>query len=129
MKFSWKDVMTTILAVFGAAIVYAKFYNFSWGVIGSWRSAVLVLAAASIVLFAFSSFDFSNLSILNIGEMVLGIAALILAIVGTFVTSQFAFYSLAVVMGVFWLLDIARHARHSLVGETTTSFHHHAQVR
>ena len=131
MKLSWKDIVTTLVALGGGAIVYAKFYSYSWAVIGSWRSSVAVLVLAGLIMFAFSSFNFANRSILNVTEMVLGFAAIVLAIVGMLVTSHFVFYTLAIVLGVFWLSDTARHARHSWIGEEsegTTTFHRHAHV-
>lgn len=128
MKFSWKDIMTTLLALAGAAVVYAKFYDYSWALIGSWRGAVSVLALIGLAMFAFSSFDFSNLSILNLGEMVFGLAAVALAIVGMIMTSSFTFYTLAMVLGALWLVDTARDVRRSLAHADVTSFHHHAPV-
>jgi len=127
MKLTWRDLVTTLLAIAGGAVVYAKYYNYSWAVIGSWRSAVAVLAAIGILMFAFSAFDFANRSILNVGEMVLGIVAIGLAITGLFVASSQIFYSLAIVLGVLWLVDTARHVRHSLMGSGTT-LHRHAPV-
>ncbi len=131
MKLSLKDVINALLAIGGAAVVYAKFYSYSWSVIGSWRSAVAVLALIGLVMFAFSSFNFANRSILNVTEMMLGVVAIGLVIVGVIMTSQFVFYSLAIVLGLEWLVDTARHARHSWIGEEgygTTTFHHHAHV-
>jgi hypothetical protein len=131
MKLSWKDTINTLLAIGGGTIVYAKFYSYTWAVITSWRSAVAVLAVTGLLMFAFSSFNFANRSMLNVSEMVLGVVAIGLAIVGVIVTSQFVFYSLAIVLGVEWLVDTARHARHSWIGDEgygTTTFHHHAHV-
>lgn len=128
MRLSWKDLVTTALFVFGAAIVYAKFYDFSWAVIESWRSAVMVLAAMGIGMFAFSSFDFDNLSVLNVGEMIVGLAAIGLAIVGSFMASEFVFYSLAILLGAFWLSDTTRHMRHSLMNDDNPTYHHHMPV-
>lgn len=131
MKLSWRDIVTTLLALAGGAVVYAKFYDYSWAVIGSWRSAVAVLAAIGVLMFAFSAFDFANRSILNIGEMVVGVAAIGLAVTGMIFASSTVFYSLAVALGVLWLVDTARHARHSWIGDEgmgTTTFHHHAHV-
>ncbi|MFA5004383.1 MAG: hypothetical protein WC498_03875 [Candidatus Saccharimonadales bacterium] len=119
MKLNWKDIITTLVALAGGSIVYAKFYDYPWAVIGSWRSAVAVLAGTGLVMALFSRFDFSNFSFLNVGEMVFGIAAVGLAAVGIFMTSSFIFYSLASVLGALWLVDTARHAAHSLDGGHT----------
>jgi len=131
MKLTWKDIITTLLVVAGAAVVYAKFYNYSWAVIGSWKSSVAVLALTGLVMVAFSSFDFSNWSILNVGEMMFGAIAVGLALTGIIATSEPIFYILAIVLGSLWLVDTARHARHTWVGEEgmgTTTFHHHASA-
>jgi len=131
MRLTWKDTINTLLAIGGGAIVYAKFYSYTWAVIGSWRSAVAVLALIGLLMFAFSSFNFANRSILNITEVVLGSLAIVLAIVGMITTSQFVFYSLATVLGLIWLVDTARHVRHSWIGDEgygTTTFHHQAHV-
>jgi|SRR3989344_6920648 len=131
MKLSWRDFVTALLAIAGGAIVYAKFYNYSWAVIGSWRSAVAVLAGIGVLMFAFSAFNFANHSILNIGEMLVGLIAIGLALTGMIATSSPIFYILAVTLGVLWLVDTTRHARHSWIGDEgvgTTTFHRHAHV-
>ena len=118
----------TAAAIGGAAIVYAKFYEYSWAVIGSWRSAVAVLFGIGLVMFAFSNFNFANRSILNVGEMVLGVVAIGLAAAGMVITSSPLFYGLAIALGILWLVDTARHVRHTIIHQDTTSFHHHAPV-
>jgi len=128
MKLTWRDIVTAALAVAGGAVVYAKFYDYSWAMIGSWRSSVAVLAIAGLAMFAFSGFDFANRSILNIGEIFLGIVAIGLALTGMVVASEPVFYSFAAILGILWLVDTARHARHSLLHEGTTSFHRHVPV-
>jgi hypothetical protein len=130
MKLSWRDVVATLVAIGGGSIVYAKHYGYSWATIGSWRSAVAALALVGLVMFAFSSFDFANRSILNLTEMVLGSLAVVLAVIGVIMTSKFVFYSLAAVLGVAWLINTARHARHSIVDHEhhTPTLHHHAPI-
>lgn len=129
MKLSWRDIVTAALAVLGGAVVYAKFYDYTWALIGSWRSAAMILAVVGILMFTFSGFNFANRSILNVGEMVFGVAALVLAAIGSIVVSKPVFYSLAAVLAATWLVDIARHARHSMMSEEDSAvFHHHAPV-
>jgi len=128
MKLSWRDLVNTLLAVAGGSIVYAKYYSYSWAGIGSWRGAVAWLAVIGLVMFMLSRFDYANRSILNVGEMVFGLAAVILMIAGVIMTSQAVFYSLATVLGVMWLVDTARHTRHSIEGGGTTTIHHPAPV-
>ncbi len=128
MKLSWRDLITTLLVISGLAIVYAKFYDYSWTVIGSWRSAVAVLAAIGVGIALVTGFDFENRSWLNVGEMIFGLVAAGLMIVGMIVASSFVFYSLAAVLGALWLVSTLRHIRHSLTHDDTTSFHHHVSV-
>lgn len=129
MKLTWTDFVTAVLVLFGGAVTYAKFYDYSWAMVGgSWRTAIAVIALISLAVFAFSRFNFANLSWLNVGEMVLLAAAIILAVTGMIVASSGIFYSLAGVMGAFWLVDTARHARHSWIDRPSTTFHHHAPV-
>ncbi len=128
MKATWRDLVTAALSISGGAIVWAKFYEYSWAVIGSWRSAVAVLLGLGVGIFLFSSFDFSNLSWLNMAEMVLGMVAVGVAIAGMIVTSAPLFYITAGVIGAAWLTDTVRHIRHSFMHDTSTTFHGHAQV-
>lgn len=124
MKLSWRDLINTALAIFGGAIVYAKFYDYSWAVIGSWRSAVAVIGITGLVMALLSGFDLANYSILNIVEMILGAAAIVLGVWGVLVASSVIFYALAGTLGALWLIDTARHAYHSLSGASTTTYHH-----
>ncbi len=116
MKLSWRDAINTLMLIAVGAIVYARHYSYSWTGIGTWQSSVAWLAIIGLVMFAFSSFDFANRSILNIGEMVFGSAAIILAVIGVLTASGPVFYSLAAVLGVLWLVNVARHVRHSVIG-------------
>lgn len=127
MKLTWRDIITTLVGLVGGAVVYAKINEYSWALIASWRSSVAVLALVALVMFAFSGFSFANRSILNVAEIFAGVVMGLLALVGMFVTSSFLFYSLAIVMGAIWLVDTARHARHSMI-EGSTTLHPHAPI-
>lgn len=125
MKLSWRDIITSLLVIGGGAIVWAKYYSYSWAMVGSWRSATAIIALGGVLLFAFTNFDFNNFSIANVIEMILGGAGLVLAVWGMTVVSHAVFYSLAATLGVTWLIDIARHVRHTAVeggtqGSSTT---------
>ena len=127
MKLSWRDVITTAFVITGGAVVWAKFYEYSWALIGSWRSAVAVLGGLGLGVLLATGFDTENRSWLNIGEMIFGLVAAGLVLVGVIVTSSFLFYSLAVILGALWLVSTARHIRHSIMNDDTTT-HHHAPV-
>ncbi len=130
MKLSWRDIVTTLLVVGGGTLVWAKYYSYSWAMIGSWRSATAVIALGGLLLFAFTNFDFNNFSIANVLEMILGGAALVLAVWGMTVVNHAVFYSLAATLGLTWLVDIARHIRHSAIesGTQGSSTSHAAPV-
>lgn len=124
MKLSWRDIITTLLALAGGAIVYAVFYDYTWNLIDSLRSAVAILAVIGVAMFAFSDFDFSNRSILNVTEMILGLTVVGLAIAGMLITSEALFYITAATIGTVWLVDTARHVYHSMAHDT--GYHHPA---
>lgn len=129
MKLTWRDIVTSLLVIAGGAVVYAKFYSYTWAVIGgSWRNAVAALAILGLAMVAVTGFELANHSWLNMGEMVLGLIAAGLIIAGLIVTNHVVFYSLAVVLGVLWLVSTARHARHSILHNGTTTLHYHASA-
>lgn len=123
MKLSWRDTVSTLLVVVGGVVVWAKYLDYSWAILGSWRSATAVLAVIGVLMFAVSTFDFKNYSILNLSEMVLGAVAVGLAMTGMIFTSEPIFYTLAAIIGIVWAVDTARRARHSLMNGGT-SLHH-----
>ena len=124
MKFSWRDIAVTLLAIAGGAIFWAKAYSYSWAVIGSWRSSVAVLALIGVLMTVFSGFDYRNLSVLNMTEMVFWAAGAVLAIVGMTGTNDTLFYSLGTIMGIVWFMDTGRHIGHSLLGSGKSGAHH-----
>ncbi len=123
MRLSWRDIVTTALAIFGGVIVYAKFFDFNWAIIDNWRNSVAVLAITGLAMFVASGFNFANYSILNITEMVLGLAAIVVAVWGIVAVSAPLFYVLAGVLAALWVVDTARHVYHSVEGESTTLHH------
>jgi hypothetical protein len=128
MKLTWKDIVTTLLAAGGAALVWAKFYEYNWAVVGSWRSAVAVLAGLGLGMCIFSNYQAEFRNRVDTGEMVLGIAAAVMAVVGMVVTSSIIFYALAGVIGTLWLVSTFRHVWHSLTGTTGASYHRQVMV-
>ena len=115
MKLSWRDIFTSIIVVGGGLIVWSKYYNYNWPLIGSWRNATAVLSLAFLIFYFFTNFDFNNFSVANTLEMILGAIAIVLAVWGITVTSSIAFYYLSLTFGIVWLIDILRHLRHSLM--------------
>lgn len=114
MKLSWRDVATTALFVLGVAVVFAKIYGFSWVILDSWRSAVAVMAVIGLAMVAINGFDLANRSWRNMTEIGIGVLAGIMAVIGLIVASPFIFYSVAVLLGVGWVISIVSHAQHSM---------------
>lgn len=119
MKLSWRDVVATIVAVFGAAVVFAKLQSYSWWLIGSWKGALGVISVLGLIVAAFYTIDWvRNETMAPLGEMLLWGAAAVMAVVGMFVTTTKAeFVWAASLMGVAWLAQLSAHA-----WDTT---HHH----
>lgn len=125
MRFTWRDLATTALAIFGGIIVDAKFYNFGWAVIDSWRSATAVIGLTGTLMAAVSGFDVTNRSTLNIIEMILGVAAIGTGMAGLAFGSETLFYALSGLLFILWAFEIARHAWHSAMGEDPASPYDH----
>jgi uncharacterized membrane protein HdeD (DUF308 family) len=125
MKLSWRDVATAALFVLGAAVVFAKIYGLSWMVLGSWPSAVAVLAIIGLAMVAINGFDMANRNWRNLTEIAIGVIAGIIAIIGLIVESPFIFYSVAVLLTVGWVISIVSHVQHSMESDDqTTSWRH-----
>ena len=122
MKLSWKDVATTAFLLAGGAVVYAKFYDYSWAFIGSWRGAAAVLGALGLGLLL-SSIDYEDSANNSVAEILVGLVGLSVAAIGIIVASEMLFYVAASILGVYWLADISRHVWHSMGhGDDTASF-------
>jgi hypothetical protein len=132
-KLTTKDLVTTIALAIGGAIVYAKYYNFSWAVVGSWRSATVVIAGLGAVIFGLSSYDFAKQAGLNLVKSLLAIVAFVFAIIGSTTVREYAFYGLAITAGVAWLIDFIPHLMNSLdeglTESDSTTFHRHLPMR
>lgn len=126
---TWRDLITTLLAIVGGMIVYAKSYNLNWAIIGSWRSAVAALGVTGIIMTLVSGFDVANRSILNITEIILGLVAIAVGVFGVFIASPTLFYILAGLIGMLWLIDTSRHIRNSITEDGTTTYHRPAAAR
>ena len=121
MKLSWRDFFTAVFGLFGAAIVVAKIFDYSWIVISdSWRSAIAVLGITGLIMAIINGFDTESRSIVSTAEIALAIAAVGVGIAGLFVASATFFYVLAGLIGGLWLLEVSRHVWHSVMDDTTT---------
>lgn len=112
MKLSWRDVVATIVTLFGAVVVFAKLQSYSWWLIGSWKGALGVISVLGLVVAALYAIDWvRNETMAPLGEMLLWGAAAVMAVVGMFVTTTKAeFVWTASLIGVAWLAQLSAHA-------------------
>jgi len=121
MKVSWRDFFTAVFGLFGAAIVVAKAFDYSWVVISdSWRSAIAVLGITGLIMAIINGFDTESRSLISTAEIILAIAAVGVGVTGLFVANAPFFYVFAGLIGGLWLLEVGRHIWHSVMDDTTT---------
>lgn len=111
MRTSWRDLVSGILVATGAVVVYAKLQEYSWWLLGSWKSALAVLTvlAAGVFLLNISElFKFDDVT--TFAETVLWLTALTVAVASLFsTTTQAEFVSSAILFGLAWGAQFARH--------------------
>jgi len=114
MNLSWRDTWTTVLAILGGAVVFAKAQDYSWWLIGSWKGAVGVLGVIGLLMLLLNVSELTDWrNWVNWTEAILWIAAAVLVVIGLFAASQAMFYSAATVLGVTWLAMLSRHSWHT----------------
>ena len=126
--FSWRDIVTTLLAVAGGVIVYAKLQDYGWWLVSSWRGVVAALGVIGIAMCITAGGDLDNRSTLNRLEAILGMLSFGLIVVGLIFSSQFISLILATVLGALWLVSTARHIRRSLIHESHSGATHRPAV-
>ncbi len=111
MKLSRRDVVTPIVALFGAVVVFAKLQSYSWWLIGSWRGALGVISVLGLIVAVFYAVDWvRNETMAPLGEMLLWGAAAVIAVAGMSVTTTKAeFVWAASLIGVAWLAQLSAH--------------------
>lgn len=114
MNITWRDLITTILAAAGMTEVWAKFYDYSWWLIGSWRGAAAVLGGLGLAVLAVRLSELADMdNWVNFIESLLWVSAAGVIVVAMFVTSAGLFYTGAAVLGVIWLSSLVRHIWHT----------------
>lgn len=114
MNLSLRDALTTVLAILGGIVVFAKIQSFNWSIISTWKSALLVLGIIGLLMLALNAVELLDAdNWVNWGEAVLWIAAAVLIVVGFFVAAPAMFYIAAAVLAVTWIAMLARHSWHS----------------
>ena len=113
MRLTWRDGVTTILAVAAVAIAVAVTQEWDWPLLGSVTAGVVVLGAvgwAMCILGGRSTTEWSMKNPFTVTMAVLGSAALVLIVIGIVTGSETVFVSLAVVTVVMWMASTTAHA-------------------
>ncbi len=108
MALSWKDAVTTVLAVGTGLLTYAKYQGWQSWLTGP-RLGVLVLGAIGIAMCATGAGTIPSGSAWSIILSVMGGLALLLVIAGLITGSAFVFYALTADILALWLLATIRH--------------------
>lgn len=113
MRLTWKDGVTTLLAVATVLVALAVVQEWDWPLLGSVRAGTVALMAVGLGMCALGGSTverseargpyFATLSMLGILALVLGVWALI---AGT----EEPFLALAIVSVLMWLASTMRHA-------------------
>jgi hypothetical protein len=116
MKLTWRDGVTTALAVLVGAVAVAVVQDLDWPLLGSTRSAIVtmgILGYAMCMIGIRGSAMTSGKDLARgpfmIAASVLGAIALVLAIVGLVVGTETMAVLLAVDLLVLWMVATLRH--------------------
>lgn len=116
MQFSWKDVVTSTLAVFGGIVVFAKLQDYSWWLIGSWKGALGVIAVTGLAILAVNLIELLRVEeFTTIGEMALWLTSATVIVASLLVTTTKAeFIASAILVGLSWVAQLTSHIWGSL---------------
>lgn len=108
-----KDIIATIVAIVVAFVMYAKLKGMDVPMLGSYRSAAIVLLILGIILCAMGSRPAAGQSFwsnpLTAVISILGIISLIAAIIAIAGNSRPAFISFASITLLMWLITTTKH--------------------
>ena len=112
---SWRDFATTVMAIIGGTIVYARLQDWNWWLVGSWRGAIAALAVIGIAMCATNAGDIQNKSWLSRIETWLAVLSVAVIVAGLVTGWQWVGLTLAGVLGALWLTSTARNARRTII--------------
>lgn len=121
MRLTWRDGVATALGLMGAVVVLAVLQGRDWPLLGTYRAGVVALAAIGVPMCMIGAYPFwDSVAFANPRlilrdpfltiSAVLGFAAATALVIGLVTGTELPFVSLAVLMGVLWLVATVRHA-------------------
>jgi FtsH-binding integral membrane protein len=112
MRLTWRDAVTTILAVSVGAVTLAVTEEWDWPLFGSTRAAVGAVGAIGLAMcIVGGSRDVSPMKgTFGVVATALGVAAFVLIVLGVITGSESVLITLVGVIGVLWFTTTLRHA-------------------
>lgn len=109
MTLSWKDLVTTFLAVITASFAYFYIQGFQFPFVTGYRVASLVIVVLGIMMCAFGSGSNASPSMwINVAN-VLGILTVVVAIIAMIMGTKAIFLALVGIVLSLWLVATIRH--------------------
>lgn len=113
MKLSWQCALSMLFLAAGGAIVFANIQEYSWWpAINNWRLSIIALAVLGLAAYAVTTHrarkEDNKRILLDDVDLAIGIIAADVAIAGLILASELLFYLFAVIIGVVWLISVAR---------------------
>lgn len=111
MKLSWRDVLTSILAIAGAIVVFAKLQSYSWWLIGSWRSALAVVGAIGFAILLVNILELLQMEdVATFAELSLWLITATIVIASLVITTtKGEFIVSAAAIGLSWFVELVSH--------------------
>lgn len=110
MSLTWKDLAATLLVAGVGVVTYAKLHNFKWPLLGSWRTATLVLLVLGLgSCIAISLNALPDKNAWTTLATVLGAIAFGLAVLGIIINSKAIFLAVAADVVLLWVVTTLHH--------------------
>lgn len=115
MRLTWKDGVTTVLAIGVVLATMAVVEGWGWPLLGTYRSgaAVLLVVGFGMCALSGSSQTTSMRSAYTVTTSLLGVLALVFAIWAIVADTQAPFVALAIDIVLLWLVSTLHHAMRS----------------
>jgi hypothetical protein len=112
MRLTWRDGLSSVLAVLVVGIVLALTQGWGWPLLGDYRAGVIALTVVGLLMIAAgASIRTASMAdpFLAAGAL-LGLAAAAMVVFGVILASQETFVILAAVIIALWITATLRHA-------------------